>query len=128
MFKLFLDDNRLPKHVWSNTIDPDYEDDNTWIIVRTYEAFVKCILEKGLPDLISFDHDLVYDHYLVENQRNIDYSAMQDKTGYHAAEWLIEYCKENKLVLPKTKVHSMNPAGKLNIELLLEHASKDLKK
>lgn len=120
--KLFLDDIRQPNEVWRNTIDSDYEQNSTWIVVRSYEDFVSFISEKGLPELISFDHDLVYEHYLDENQRDIDYARLDVKTGYHAAEWLIAYCQERSFRLPKTKVHSMNPAGRNNIIQLLERA------
>lgn len=68
MIKLFLDDLRLPSHVWRDTIDPDYEDDRSWVIVRSYSAFVSWIMENGLPNLVSFDHDLVYEHYLEVNR------------------------------------------------------------
>ena len=39
--KLFLDDNRQPYDVFKNTIDPIYENNNEWTIVKNYEEFVK---------------------------------------------------------------------------------------
>ena len=120
MIKLFLDDNRFPSDVWRDTIDPDYEDDTSWTIVRSYAAFKHWILTNGLPTLISFDHDLTFEHYLEENQHEIDYSSMEVKTGFHAAEWLITYCKEQNVELPNIKVHSMNKTGKNNILQLIE--------
>jgi hypothetical protein len=119
MSKLFLDDVRYPQDVWRNTIDPDYEFDQEWIIVRTYDAFVSYIEVKGLPDLISFDHDLSFDHYLEVNQNQIDYNTFTEKTGYHAAQWLVDYCLDKDLPLPRCKVHSMNVEGKGNIERIL---------
>ena len=71
--KIFLDDTRKPYDVFRNTIDPIYENDNEWTIVKNYEEFVDTILESGLPEIISFDHDLSQNHYLPENQNNIDY-------------------------------------------------------
>ena len=71
--KLFLDDNRKPYDVFRNTIDPIYENNNEWVIVKNYEEFVDTILESGLPEIISFDHDLSQNHYLPENQNNINY-------------------------------------------------------
>ena len=123
MSKLFLDDIRFPEDVWRNTIDPDYQFDHDWIIVRSYDAFVSHMKENELPGLISFDHDLSYDHYMEENQSQIDYSSLAEKTGYHAAQWLIEYCNERMLQLPCCKVHSMNLSGKNNIIALLEKAN-----
>ena len=120
MKKLFLDDVRSAEMVFMNTIDPIYENNNEWEIVRSFNEFVSYIEEKGLPEFISFDHDLDYDHYKLENQQDIDYEKMEIKTGFHAAQWLINYCAENKLKLPNFKVHSMNLAGKRNIERILE--------
>jgi hypothetical protein len=42
--KLFLDDNRDPYDVFKNTIDPIYEENNTWVIVRDYYQFTKLVL------------------------------------------------------------------------------------
>ena len=119
MKKLFLDDVRSAEMVFMNTIDPIYENNNEWEIVRSFNEFVSYIEEKGLPEFISFDHDLDYDHYKLENQHDIDYVKMEIKTGFHAAQWLINYCADNKLKLPNYKVHSMNLAGKRNIERIL---------
>ena len=121
MKKLFLDDVRTPEMVWRDTIHPLYEDNTTWVIVKSYEAFVSYIDEFGLPDIISFDHDLSFDHYKEENQREIEYDKMEVKTGYHAAQWLIDFCKTNARCIPECMVHSMNKVGKRNIELIIEN-------
>ncbi len=120
MKKLFLDDVRSAEMVFMNTIDPIYENNDEWEIVRSFNEFVSYIEENGLPELISFDHDLDFEHYKLENQQDIDYDKMEIKTGFHAAQWLINYCADNKLKLPNFKVHSMNLAGKRNIERILE--------
>jgi hypothetical protein len=122
--KIFLDDTRKPYDVFRNTIDPIYENDNEWTIVKNYEEFVDTILELGLPEIISFDHDLSQNHYLPENQNNIDYDNLKDRTGYDAALWLIGYCRMNNIKLPDFKVHSANPEGKVNIERVLHLANK----
>jgi hypothetical protein len=119
MIKLFLDDVRSAEMVFMNTIDPIYENNNEWEIVRSFNEFVSYIEEKGLPEFISFDHDLDYDHYKHENQQDIDYDKMEIKSGFHAAQWLVNYCVDNKMKLPNYKVHSMNVAGKRNIERIL---------
>lgn len=119
MKKLFLDDVRSAEMVFMNTIDPVYENNNEWEIVRSFNEFVSYIEEKGLPEFISFDHDLDFEHYKLENQQDIDYEKMEIKTGFHAAQWLVNYCADNKLKLPNYKVHSMNLAGKRNIERIL---------
>lgn len=122
--KLFLDDNRVPYDVFKNTIDPIYENNNEWSIVKNYGEFVNTILESGLPEIISFDHDLSQNHYLPENQSNIDYNNLKDRTGYDAALWLIGYCRMNNINLPIVKVHSSNPEGKKNIEKVLHLTNK----
>ena len=42
-----------------------------------------------------------------------------EKTGYHCAKWLINYCMDNNLELPnEIIIHSMNPYGSENIKSL----------
>jgi hypothetical protein len=119
-YNLFLDDVRMPKETFDYTFQQIYLDEE-WIIVRNYDEFVKIIEEKGLPEIISFDHDLADAHY--EHQERLDnnaYDIMEEKTGYHCAKWLIIYCI-NKKELPATiLIHSMNPAGSLNIKSLFK--------
>ena len=101
MKKLYLDDIRTPKT-------------KGWDIVRSYDKFVKWIEENGLPDKVSFDHDL---------------GEEGTKTGYDAAKWLVQYCYSNCLpFLPEYNVHSANPVGKANIESYLSNAKKHLNK
>lgn len=77
---------------------------NNFIGVRDYDGFVKFITEQSLPNFISFDHDLG-----------------EGKTGYDCAKFLVEFCLDKNLKLPKFFVHSQNPVGKENIEKLLEN-------
>jgi len=117
--KLFLDDNRKPYDVFKLTINPVYENNN-WDIVKTYEDFTSYIEKNGIPEMISFDHDLSFDHYYDENQKGeLNYDEFKEKTGYHCAQWLIEYCKKNSLNLPTWFIHSANPVGSQNIKKLL---------
>lgn len=116
--KVFLDDNRDPYDVFKNTIDPIYEENETWVVVRNYYQFINSIQRFGVPKLVSFDHDLTQDHYLSKNQSNIDYKSLKGNTGYDAAQWLIDYCKNKEVKLPEIRVHSSNLVGKRNIEEL----------
>lgn len=116
--KLFLDDRLNPKDVFLRILDFDYHNNDEWVVVKTYNEFVSFIKHNELPKLISFDHDLVFEHYLIENQLSIDYDNMEVKTGYHAAKWLIDYCEENRLKLPSVKFHTMNIEGRKNMEKL----------
>jgi hypothetical protein len=109
-YNLFLDDFRDPRVL---------KDLRTWVIVRNYNDFVKIITERGLPDLISFDHDLSFEHYPTTESDIPDYNTYKEKTGYHCASWLIDYCLHNDKPLPEWQVHSMNPVGRKNIAGLL---------
>jgi len=124
-YNLFLDDQRSPKNVtWVNL--PPVQ----WVVVRNYTEFVKTITENGLPERISFDHDLAEQHYslvgrTIEEYRQLE-STFTEKTGYDCAKWLVRYCALNKLPIPHYTVHSMNPIGKNNIISLLESYKKSL--
>ena len=85
MYNLFLDDCR-------SLID------NEIIVVRSYEEFVNKIETCGLPESISFDHDLGL-----------------DKSGADCAHWLVNYCIKNKKSLPLWSIHSGNMIGAANI-------------
>lgn len=115
---LFLDDIRYPIEAYHYT-KQDIFLRKDWHIVRNYEQFVNRILEKGLPEMISFDHDLADEHYLEPNSQEF-----VEKTGYDCTKWLVEYCMDNYLDLPKFYSHSMNPVGKENIEELLNNFKK----
>lgn len=121
-FKIFLDDIRVPYDVFKTTILPIYENNEDWLIVRSYDEFVKVLNEKGIPTHISFDHDLSYDAYLPENQvGDIDYDGLEEKTGYDAAKLLVEVCQEKGEELPMYYVHSANPVGAENISRYLNN-------
>lgn len=111
MKKLFLDDMRKAP-------------DNTWDVVRSYDEFTQYIEKNGVPDIISFDHDLGLEHYPIFEENpsamTIPYETYKEKTGYHCAQWLIQ-----RGILPsKYFVHSMNPVGKKNIEFIMSAAYK----
>jgi hypothetical protein len=123
-YNLFLDDVRMPKDAFAYMKLPIYTAIE-WIVVRNYYAFVALIEGKGVPDIISFDHDLAIEHYdkqIVEGQSYDEiYDMFDEKTGYHCAKWLIEYCIDNNKKLPaEIYIHSMNPAGSMNIKSLFE--------
>ena len=115
-YKLFLDDVRRPETTYSYMELPIYNEPD-WIIVRNYYAFITVIQKKGVPDVISFDHDLADEHY---KQQDFNYSdPAYEKTGYHCAKWLLDYCVDNNEKPPKRVIiHSMNPYGSLNIKSL----------
>ena len=103
MRKLYLDDERTPKT-------------DGWVIVRNYHDFVEWITNNGIPDEVSFDHDLS------------DNKSGREYTGYDCAQWLCQYCWENGLPIPKWNVHSGNPVGRDNIQFILRSFEKRLNK
>ena len=99
--KLYLDDVRNPKS-------------EGWTIVRNYDEFVNYITDNGLPEEISFDHDLGED------------PNKTVKSGYDCAKWLCEYCWGNGIPIPSWNIHSANPVGRDNIAAVLQNFEKKL--
>ena len=100
MKKLYLDDIRpLP--------------DNTYILARSYNEAITYVINNGIPDFISFDHDLGDDE-----KKNLLPS------GYDFAKWLVEQDMNLNYLFPANfsfYVHSANPVGKKNIESYLNN-------
>lgn len=98
--KLFLDDVRdLP--------------DTSFNLVRSYTEAVKFVEENGIPNFISFDHDLGVD----ENEKLLP-------TGYDFVKWLVESDMDGIYNFPENfsfSVHSSNPSGKENIKSYLNN-------
>ena len=131
MKRLFLDDVRNPKDCLSYMKDDVYEED--WDIVRNYNEFINYITENGVPDEISFDHDLADEHYdpsmyLSSSIYEKKYDTFKEKTGYECVKWLAQYCIENAIPMPTCYVHSMNPVGRDNIWSVINSANKILSK
>ena len=87
-YKIFLDDLRMPTDIYPNTNNGD------WLIIRNLTDFKKTILEKGVPEFISFDNDLG--------------DSMEE--GKHAAKWMT-YDMELNTSNMEFKVHSANSGG-----------------
>jgi len=129
--KLFLDDIRIPRDVFTYIRNSIYLETD-WIIVRDYDSFVKFITENGLPDLITFDHDLGIEHYPKLKNPNwskepINYDKFSEKTGYDCAKWLMNYILDNNIKkLPEILIHTQNPVGGKNIKGLMDSLRKFL--
>ena len=127
-YSLFLDDFRMPFDAFNYTHDPIYNDE-IWVIVRNYKDFVYCIENEGIPDIVSFDHDLADIHYDAQDHLDQDYydlcAAQNEKTGYHCARWMINYCLDHNLDIPRINlIHSMNTVGAQNIQSLFDTYNK----
>jgi hypothetical protein len=124
---LFLDDIREPEHAFAYTKQEMFLNEK-WQVVRNFDEFKNFIESNGLPTFISFDHDLADTHYTPEylwddydkSKEWQDEQIYTEKTGYECAKWLVDYCIDNELKLPKYYCHSMNPVGKDKIVGLLK--------
>ena len=119
---LFLDDIRNPQDAFTYTHQAVFIEEH-WEIVRSFEQFVDWIKTNGLPDFVSFDHDLADVHYTDYNgDKSTD--EYKEKTGYDCALWMVNYCMDNGLKCPAFYCHSMNPVGSDKILGLLEQFSR----
>jgi len=118
---LYLDDKRNPKK--QTHIDTSSFGKVIW--AKGYVDFVNWIYIHGLPDSISFDHDLSPEHYAPEEHWVGTYRIWRDEnltlfpTGLTCARFLVRYCTKYKCELPTWTVHSLNPIGAYEIVLEL---------
>jgi len=119
MYKLYLDDIREPKQSYRHMQDTIYLQTD-WVVVRTYQEFCDVPRERGLPLLVSFDHDLGDKAYASVGMSAEDMKNLGEKTGYDCAKFLCEYCMDSSQPLPPYLVHSWNPVGADNIRKYLE--------
>jgi hypothetical protein len=122
---LYLDDLRTPTNVL-----PGYE---PWFVVRNYDQFVDWISTNGMPDFVSFDHDLADEHIddyfaqkIVQGYQNPMYEEYTEKTGLDCAKWLVDYCQNNNIPICGCSVHSHNPVGARNIHSLINGFKKHM--
>lgn len=111
-YNLFLDDNRTLEMAWRMTSKTDYLL-KEWVIVRSYEEFVEYIEENGMPDLISYDHDL--------GDVNPEDPNHLEKTGYSCVKWLIEYCLDYDINMTSYMIHTNNPRGRKDIHETIQN-------
>jgi hypothetical protein len=110
---LYLDDKRTPT-------------EDRFDVVKNYEEFVAYITANGVPKYITFDHDLSEEHmtdywkqFHDYGFQTPDYKSYKDKTGLDCAQWLVAHVEKNNLPLGLVGVHSYNPIGGENIQLLI---------
>lgn len=110
-WKLFIDDERDPLDVkWGSWQDQALYRDTDWIIARDLPEVTEIILSLGMPEMISFDHDLGYNK----------------ATGYDIAKMLVELVMDScdKYQFSENfqyMVHSKNPVGAQNIKSYLDN-------
>src|SRR5210317_630558 len=116
---LYLDDKRVPVKAI-----PGHED---WVVVKNFDEFKDYILENGVPDYISFEHDLHEEHvqdyvnYQGQGIMAINYGDFTVETGLDCLKWLCEHIQEDhekgegKLKLNLVGIHSFNNLGVENL-------------
>ena len=132
---LWLDDMRDPfLGTWLMSYAPDFDENRENVVwVKNYEDFVTWITENGLPYKVAFDHDLGQD---VANEnvamgmskRKSRMEKKGIKDGKDAANWMVDYCLDNKQDVPLFTIQSANPTGADNIRGLLLGATKHINK
>lgn len=110
-YKLFIDDERNPIDVkWGTCEAQAMYRESDWIIARDWPEVIELIYHIGMPDLISFDHDL----------------GEGKHTGYDIAKFLVElsmdasdrYSFSDDFLF---MIHSKNPVGAENIRNYLNN-------
>ena len=111
---IYLDDVRTPTQGVG-------EDNQPWVVVRSYDEFVEKVNEIGLENIqmVSLDHDLGDSamkewHNNVYHNYKLDYDNITEKTGYDCAKWLVEQWMDDKPVVT-VMTHSANAIGSANI-------------
>jgi len=102
-YNLLLDDERSITSVVEVTNNSMYLE-HEWIIVRTFDDFCQIIDTKGLPAIVSFDHDIA------------DFKDGIERSGLTACKYLVDICIDSNMDLPTYFVHSANPRGVENIK------------
>lgn len=128
-YNIFLDDLRNPRDTFNYTKNTIYNKLN-WIVVRSYDEFKKLIESNPDVDIISFDHDLSYEHYDILGKTDFltwdEYYSSSDRemTGYDCAKWVCDFYLKNKIKFPKILIHSMNTIGSENISSYIRNFKK----
>lgn len=130
---LWLDDIRNPfTDNWLRDYAPQFSNGEGKVVwVKNYDEFINHIIFNGIPDMISFDHDLGEDvaKKRVSNgmsKRQARSLKRETKSGYDCTKWLVDYCLDNGVSIPHFGVHSANPVGAENIRGLLNNAIKHM--
>ena len=106
-YKLFIDDERMPSDVtWLNV----HYYDNDFIVVRNWAEVYETVIILGMPEFISFDHDL----------------GANERTGYEICQHLcdLDMDSERNIQFPDNftfAIHSKNPIGAENIRKYKEN-------
>jgi hypothetical protein len=115
-YRLFIDDDRDPPFLefLIRQGSRDLVPDGPWVVARSQPEAQQLIRRRGLPEMISFDHD---------------YGSPEAGNGHDLATWLVEEALDGRLDLRglRYQVHSRNPVGQINIRGVLDSYLNSLK-
>ena len=122
---IWLDDVRDPLTNDWLVFSPIGRDVNV-VWVKSYYDLTIWIEKNGLPDAICFDHDLGEDVAIERIKKGLSKRQARllkrgTMNGMDCAKWLVEYCIDNNLPVPRYNIQSANPIGKENIDMLLKN-------
>jgi len=93
-----------------------------FVWVKNLYQFIDYIEKNGVPQFVSFDHDL--------NNRGggegLSDEQKLSNNGVNCAKWLVNYCKKVGEPLPKFYVHSANPKHGPEINRVLTNENKKI--
>lgn len=132
---LWLDDQRDPyKYLKTKSMSATfarnkkfYDDllkqyNANFVWVKNLYQFIDYIENNGVPQFVSFDHDL--------NNRGggegLNDEQKLNNNGVNCAKWLVNYCKKMGQPLPKFYIHSANPKRGLEINKVLTNENKQI--
>ena len=120
-YRIFLDDDDRREPRMFARISPIFADGEPWARARNFDELTRMVAERGIPSLISYDHDLAEEHY----DPTVDPGDYKEKTGLECARWFASHCRSVGERHPPALVHSMNPSGGDNIRAFLRSQLKN---
>ena len=93
--------------------------DQEWTLVRCYTEFKTVVKCRGLPVMVSFDHDLCPEHFR--------HHPSAVKNGADCMKWLYGYCQKHRLFFPEWFVHSTNQLASASMQGFMKAAEGSLK-
>lgn len=134
-FKLFLDDIRQPSDGFlyaeqKYLLKYSQTQSCQWEVVRNYEDFCEFIDKFGIPSMVSFDHDLHFEHMrhyhdVTTKTGVIEYDNLKHKTGKHCAEYFLDKWRIAGKPSTQVYVHSANRWGQVEIKNVLKELIND---
>lgn len=118
-YNIFLDDSRTATDMGYKFNNPIYN--GNIITIKNYQTFVEYIEEQyrkdgSYPGFISFDYLLSTVTLSVTEDKSIYQNPESyQETGIECAIWIVNFCKQHNLPIPKYFIHDDNGWGKKKI-------------